>query len=205
MSGYPNISQAITLWQERLSGVLSYSKNNIEIEYIYHTTNVADAAYRIAQKCNLDTQKAYIAGLLHDYGKIQNEKKSGLAHFIVGYEKMIELGFDFVAKICLSHSFPIKDFSFDDYSSYKIEDLIKVKNILSKVEYDEYDRLIQLCDIFFEGTNKVTYQKRIECIKNRYNLTDKQLKSLTIGAENNKLFFDKLCGCDVYSILNIKS
>ena len=176
MNNYPNIKEAIYLWQESLSGILNHSKPNIQMEYIYHTTGVAESAYKIAQKCNLDPQKAYVAGLLHDYGKIQNEKQSGLAHFIVGYKKMMEYGFDFLAKICLTHSFPIKDFSFCDYSSYKKEDLIEAKNILSITEYDDYDRLIQLCDIFFEGMNKVTYQERIEGIKKRYNLTDMQIK-----------------------------
>lgn len=141
--------------------------------------------------------------MLHDYGKIQNEKETGLSHFIVGYKKMKELGFDFIAKICLTHSFPVKDFSFCDYSSYRKEDLIEAKNILSIIDYDDYDKLIQLCDIFFEGMTKVTYQERIECIKRRYNLTDMQVKVLKTGAEKNKAYFDKLCSCDIYKILKI--
>ena len=204
MSGYPNLTEAIILWQESLSGILNHSKPNIQMEYIYHTTGVAESAYKIAQKCNLDPQKAYVAGLLHDYGKIQNEKQTGFAHFLYGYEKMTELGFGFIAKICLTHSFPIKDFSFCDYSSYKKEDLIEAKNILSIIEYDVYDRLIQLSDIFFEGMNKVTYQERIEGIKKRYNLTDMQIKVLKTGAEMNKAYFDSVCGCNNYNLLNIK-
>ena len=203
MNNCPDIKEAIILWQESLLGVLKHSKPNIQMEYIYHTTGVAESAYKIAQKCNLDPEKAYVAGLLHDYGKIQNEKETGLSHFIVGYKKMKELGFDFIAKICLTHSFPVKDFSFCDYSSYRKEDLIEAKNILSIIDYDDYDKLIQLCDIFFEGMTKVTYQKRIECIKRRYNLTDMQVKVLKTGAEKNKAYFDKLCSCDIYKILKI--
>lgn len=204
MSNCPDIKKAITLWQESLSGVLNHARPNIQMEYIYHTTGVAEAAYKIAQKCNLDAQKAYAAGLLHDYGKIQNEKQTGFSHFLVGYEKMTELGFDFVAKICLTHSFPYKNFSFDEYISYKKEDLIKTKNILSEIEYDDYDRLIQLCDIFYEGMNKVTYQQRIEGIKERYNLSDSHVKSIKEGAEMNKAYFDSVCGCNIYNLLNIK-
>ena len=138
------------------------------------------------------------------YIKIQNEKYTGIPHFIVGYDEMMEREFDFVAKICLTHSFPIKDFLFEDYSSYNREDLIKIKNILQKIEYNDYDRLIQLCDMFFEGMNKVTYQERIEGIKRRFSLTDDQIKNLKKGAETNKKYFDDLCGCDVYNIINIK-
>lgn len=204
MSNCPTITQAIILWQESLSGVISRAPEQIQIEYIYHTTGVADSAYKIAQKCNLNPQKAYILGLLHDYGKIQDEKQTGIPHFFVGYDKMNKDGFSDVANVCLTHSFPIKDFSLSDYSSYNINYLNKVKTILSQYEYDDYDRLIQLCDIFLEGMNKISYQKRIECIRNRYNLTKEQTKVLESGAKLNKEYFDNLCGCDVYDILNIK-
>ena len=204
MSDFPNTTEAIILWQKSLSGVLKHAKPNIQMEYIYHSTGVAESAYKIAQKCGLDAQKAYIAGLLHDYGKIQNEKESRKSHFMYGYEKMLNLGYSFVAKICITHCFPIKDFSFDDYTSYSKEDLLKAKNILSDIEYDDYDRLIQLCDIFYEGMNKVSYKQRIKGIQKRYNLTDKQTSSLELGAENNKKYFDKLCCCDIYEIIDIK-
>ena len=175
------------------------------MEYIYHSTGVAQSAYKIALKCGLDTNKAYIAGLLHDYGKIQNEKESGTSHILYGYEKMMEFGYDFIARICLTHSFPIKNFSFNDYTSYCKKDLIKVRDILQTIEYDNYDRLIQLCDMFYEGINTVSYNKRLDGIKKRYNLTDNQIKNLKTGAETNKKYFDNLCGCNIYDILNISN
>ena len=169
MNDCPNIKEAFALWQESFCGVLEYSKNNIQMEYIYHTTGVAEAAYKIALKSGLDAQKAYIGGLLHDYGKIQNEKQTDKSHFLLGYEKMSEKKYPFVAKICLTHSFPVKNFSYSDYNSYNHNDLLKTKNILSTIEYDDYDRLIQFCDILFEGMNKVVYQQRLKNIKQRYN------------------------------------
>ena len=203
MSNYPNITQAIILWQESLSGILKYASPQIQKEYIFHTTGVAETSYKIAQKCNLNPEKAYALGLLHDYGKIQNEKTSGRAHFIVGYDKMIKEGFSDVARVCISHSFYTKDFDFNDFPSYNIDDLNKVKSVLSKIDYDDYDRLIQLCDMFFEGMNKTSYQKRIEGICQRYKLTKKQTKNLESGAKNNKEYFDNLCGCNIYDLLNI--
>lgn len=205
MISYPSINEAIIIWHESLSGVLQRSKEEIKIEYIFHTTGVAVSAYKIAQKCALNHEKAYVLGLLHDYGKIQNEKYTGKAHFIFGYEKMLEKGYEDVAKICLSHSFPKKDFSFNDYSSYAKNDLIQTKEILSKQEYDDYDRLIQLCDMFFEKTYKMPYQKRLEGIRSRYNLTKEQTKDLEEGARINKEYFDRLCGQDIYEILDIKN
>ncbi len=204
MSNYPSISQAIFLWQESLSSITETAPEQNQIEYIYHTTGVADSAYKIAQKCNLNPYKAYVLGLLHDYGKIQNEKVTGKAHFIVGYDKMIKEGFIDVAKICLSHSFPIKDFLFSDYISYNIEDLTAAKTILSTQDYDDYDRLIQLCDMFFEGMYKVSYETRIEGICKRYNLKEEHVRSIKKGAIINKEYFDNLCGCNIYDLLNIR-
>lgn len=205
MINYPTLTQAIILWQESLSGIIDVCSQSKQIEYIHHTVGVAESAYKIAQKCNLDAEKAYVLGLLHDYGKIQNEKQTGIAHFIVGYDKMMKEGFDKVANICLSHSFPSKDFSFGNYTSYNINDLKKAKKILSGLEYDDYDRLIQLCDMFFEGMSKVSYQERLIGIINRYNLKKEQVKDLEYGAKTNKKYFDNLCGCDIYDILNIKN
>ena len=90
MINYPTLTQAIILWQESLSGIIDVCSQSKQIEYIHHTVGVAESAYKIAQKCNLDAEKAYVLGLLHDYGKIQNEKQTGIAHFIIGYDKMMK-------------------------------------------------------------------------------------------------------------------
>lgn len=203
MTKLPSVKEAIILWQESISGVILYSSPKIMLDYIYHTTIVAKAAAKIAEKCNLNVEKAYILGLLHDYGKIQNEKY-GISHFLEGYNRLIKLNYPEVAKICLTHCFPNKNFRSDDYISYKSEDLAKTRNLLSKIEYDEYDRLIQFCDILSEARDIVSYQERLNCIRNRYNLTVEQTKELEEGAKSNKAYFDNLCGCDVYELLNLK-
>lgn len=205
MTQYPDIRTAIALWQESLTGVNArvVSQRGAR-EYIYHTTGVAEAAAAIAAKCGMNEEKAYVVGLLHDWGKIQDEKASGQPHFLVGYDKMIAEGWADAAQICLTHSFPEKDFKFSDYPSYSSACLQKTKDLISKIEYDDYDRLIQLCDIFFEATSKISYQRRIARIRERYNLTVEQTKCLEIKAAENKAYFDAKCGCDVYDLLGIK-
>ena len=86
---YPDITTAISLWQESISGNCSWNKEKSR-EYIYHTNGVGDAAFKIAEHCGMNSEKAYALGLLHDYGKIQNEKESGIAHFIYGYNEMLK-------------------------------------------------------------------------------------------------------------------
>ena len=59
-----NIKNYIKLWQESLSGVVTYVSPKIMLDYIYHTTTVAKAAQTRAEKCGLDAQKAFVLGFL---------------------------------------------------------------------------------------------------------------------------------------------
>ena len=53
--------EIIELWQKSLSGVVSYSTPKIMFDYIYHTTIVAKAAQKIAEKSGLNPEKAFFA------------------------------------------------------------------------------------------------------------------------------------------------
>lgn len=70
-----------------------------------HSLHVAEAAEQIARKCEgMDSEKTYVCGLLHDIGR-----RTGVAavrHIIDGYDYAISKGWDEVARICLTHSFP---------------------------------------------------------------------------------------------------
>ena len=59
---------------------------------------------------SIDGQKAYILGLLHDYGKmVRDADNKEYFHGLTGYHEMNRLGFDDVARVCLTHTFPDKD------------------------------------------------------------------------------------------------
>ena len=203
MNLYPDNLKALSLWQESLEGVIK-RKSPVAREYVFHTIGIAEAAAKIAAYSGLDINKAYACGLLHDWGKIQKEKEAGIAHFIVGYQKMIQEGFDDVARICLTHSFPDNHFERDDYPAYSDKDILFVKEYLQNIVYDDYDRLIQLCDMFFEGVSKVSCQKRLEGIRARYHLEKSQTEVLERCAAENKAYFDKKCGQDIYKLLGIE-
>lgn len=80
--------------------------------WIKHSYHAADAAKIIAEHCkHLDSEKAFVCGLLHDIGR-----RTGIAavrHIIDGYDYAISQGWDEVARVCLTHSFPIKDIEAD--------------------------------------------------------------------------------------------
>lgn len=68
-----------------------------------HSRTAAHCAERIAAAAGLDPDKAYVLGLLHDIGR--RFGKRHLGHVSDGYSYMMSLGYDEVARVCLSHSF----------------------------------------------------------------------------------------------------
>lgn len=77
-----------------------------------HSRMTAKCAEAIAAACgDIQLEKAYVLGLLHDIGRRFGVKH--LAHVYDGYVYMLELGYVQVARICLTHSFSthqLKDF-----------------------------------------------------------------------------------------------
>ena len=67
----------------------------------------ARCAEKIAARCpGLDPDKAYVLGLLHDIGRWYGD--GHLCHVYYGWKYMTELGYDDVARICLTHSFQVQ-------------------------------------------------------------------------------------------------
>lgn len=55
---------------------ISWLKGNMDEERLLHSLGCAQCAAELAQKFNLDTKKAYIAGLLHDCAKCLSQEKT---------------------------------------------------------------------------------------------------------------------------------
>lgn len=134
--------------------------------WIQHSICVANCAEKIADKCGLNTEKAFVLGLLHDIGR-----KFGITHFshiVDGYYYMMELRYDEQARICLTHSFPrqrINDYIGNfDVSKNEVN---AFSELLNKCHYDDYDKLIQLCDAL-SGTDIMEMNKRMDDVANRY-------------------------------------
>ena len=69
-----------------------------------HSLTAAHCAEKIAAACgDMDAEKAYVLGLLHDIGRKFGVRHLG--HVSDGYRFMMSLGYDEAAKICLTHSF----------------------------------------------------------------------------------------------------
>ena len=69
-----------------------------------HSLTAAHCAEKIAAACgDMDAEKAYVLGLLHDIGRKFGVRHLG--HVSDGYAYMMCLGYDEAARICLTHSF----------------------------------------------------------------------------------------------------
>lgn len=168
-----------------------------------HCHLVAYCAMVIAANVyHLDADKAYILGLLHDYGKHQDENSGGIFHGIQGYNDMMAMGYSEVARVCLTHSFLIKDFNRSQYR-YRETELAYSRELLNRIEYDDYDRLIQLCDILVSNMRLVNIKKRMRRISRLYGISIMELKPFFRTSLKLKQYFDILCGCDVYQLLGI--
>ena len=133
-----------------------------------HCLTAAHCAEKIASACgDMDSEKAYILGLLHDIGRKFGTRHLG--HVSDGYTYMKSLGYDEVAKICLTHSF--NNHTVDEYiGEFDVsqEELTLIKNKLVETVYDEYDLLIQLCDSLAGADGVLDIEERMNDVKRRY-------------------------------------
>ena len=165
-----------------------------------HSRYVAMACKNIALRCEeLSADKAYILGLLHDIGRytgVSSEK-----HLIDGYRYCMERRWEKAAQICISHGFMIQDIntSIGTFDVSK-EDYQFMKQFIKNAVYDDYDRLVQLCDALALPTGFCLLEKRFVDVAIRYGTPpctiDRWKKILEI-----KAMFEEKAGCSIYDLL----
>lgn len=169
--------------------------------WVEHSINVGLAAKYIAEKCpNMDADKAYILGVLHDIGRrvgIVNVPK----HVYEGYLYAIKNGWDEVAKICMTHSYALKENEFVE----EVEDEeIFIKEFILGCTYDDYDKLIQLCDSLASANGFCILEKRFIDVARRYGVGKTSVPWWDSIFEI-KEYFEKQMGCSIYDVLpNVK-
>jgi len=164
-----------------------------------HSLSAAENARLIGQKAGMDGEKAYVMGLLHDIGR--REGVTAIRHIFDGYDYMMSLDQPEIARICLTHSFPERDirtyFGAYDCSEEQLEFL---RGVVENKAYDDYDRLIQLCDAISLPDGACIMEKRLVDVALRHGLPEFTLKKWRAFMET-KEYFDELCGGNVYSLL----
>ena len=168
--------------------------------WVQHSIYTAQAAQIIADNCKeLDSEKAYILGMLHDIGR--RFGVTNMRHSLDGYTFSIEKGYDVLGKICLTHSFPIKNIkgAFGKWDCSN-EEYTFVEGYLRSVVYDDYDRLIQLCDALALPSGFSLMEKRMVDVALRHGFHEYIIPKWKATFEI-KQYFEKLIGTSIYSLL----
>lgn len=166
--------------------------------WISHSYKVARLAEKIALKANMDAEKAYVIGLLHDIGRRNGEMHA--RHALEGYNYLTEIGFEDGARICLTHTFQYQDVeAIYDTWDCNSEEKDFVKRYLEMVVYDDYDKLIQLCDALSLSDGYCYAEKKMvsSIIKFGFNNTTVNKWKAILKL---KEYFDKKIDGDVYKL-----
>lgn len=168
--------------------------------WVDHSKYVAEACKNIALRCkNLSADQAYLFGLLHDIGRyagVTSEK-----HLIDGYRYCMERGWEKAAQICISHAFMIQDIH-TSIGEFDVSDADYrfMETFVANAVYDDYDRLVQLCDSLALPTGFCLLEKRFVDVTIRYGVhpatIDRWKRILEI-----KALFEAQIGCSVYTLL----
>ncbi len=180
--------------------LLTQAEKRNPTPWVSHSRYVAVAAQKIAERHpQLDPETAYILGLLHDIGR--QEGWTAQRHVIDGYNFMMGIGYDDAARISMTHSFPVQnakaagskwDCSPDEYDF--------AVNYLAQIEYNLYDKLLQLCDALALPEGCCLLEKRFVDVVLRHGFNDFTLPRwrATFAIKEE---FEQEIGCSIYELL----
>ena len=162
-----------------------------------HCRVAARCAEKIAAAVGMDPEKAFVLGLLHDIGRRAGQ--GHMIHVYHGYHYMMELGYDEVAKICLTHSFTHQDFDcFIGRRDIPEVQQQELRRLLDGVVYDEYDHLIQLCDAISRSFGVVPMEERMADVRRRYGMYPQEKWDANLAMLD---YFSQKAGKDIYEIV----
>jgi len=166
--------------------------------WLGHSQTAARAAEALAKASGLDSEQAYIMGLLHDIGRYEGIR--GMHHVIAGYELMLKKGHPEIARICLTHSFPLPDTdAYTGPQDCSPAELHFLKESLNQIELNEYDRLIQLCDALAMPNGISTIEERLfeGNLRHGFNAYTQRKWQAFLDLKKE---FDALCGMNIYQL-----
>lgn len=163
-----------------------------------HSRVTARCAQRIARACGLDPERAYILGLLHDIGRRYGV--THLRHVYDGWRYLDGLGYGDAARICLTHSF--NEQKLEGYVGrfdLAPDQLRELEQALAACRYDDYDRLIQLCDALAGTDGVMDMEARMDDVERRYGSYPPEKRAM--NRHLRRMFEEKAGGRDIYEIV----
>lgn len=165
-----------------------------------HVLHAARAAEAIAQKAGLDPERAWLSGVMHDIGRFEGVR--AMHHIIAGYNLLMEKGEPELARICMTHSFPGGDpMSYIGQWDVTDDERAFVIDYISSCEFDDYDRLLQLCDALALSEGICLIEKRLVSVVLRHGVNP-HLQGKWRATMEIREDFEKRMGCSVYSLFD---
>ncbi|CDE42857.1 predicted HD superfamily hydrolase involved in NAD metabolism [Clostridium sp. CAG:768] len=151
--------------------ILNWLKNNLNEERYIHTLGTAECAKELANKFNLNSEKAYIAGLLHDCAKcFSNEKLLDIIHQHLNVEECEMLNYK-TLHAPVSAYIAEKEFQIDDK-----EILSAIRwHTLGKLDMTDFEKIVFLADKIEPNTRDKEYSDKIKALLNEPNGINKAL------------------------------
>ena len=167
--------------------------------WVAHSYNVARLAEKIADRMRIDAEKAYVLGLLHDIGRRNGNMQA--RHALEGYQFLMNEGFEEGARICMTHSFQYQNVEgiYDTWDC-SAEEKQFITNYLERISYDDYDRLIQLCDALSLAKGYCYAEKKMVSSVMKFGFKDTTISKWKAILELKEYFDDKMDE-DVYKYL----
>ncbi len=179
---------------EALEMLEECEKEATDIGWIKHSICVGNSAGKIAEKLNLDVDKAKTLGYIHDIGKGVGPF---FEHVMNGFNYIKSLGFDEeYANICLTHSYLNNDVNCTAGGIPR--DIPFRTEFIKNHEYTIYEKIINLCDLMCKNVN-MTLEKRLVEIMIRRGVHENTVYHIK-EAQKLKKEIDDMLGFNVYEL-----
>ena len=165
-----------------------------------HSRYTTQACENIAARCNgMSPDAAYCYGLMHDIGRYAGVTSE--RHLIDGYRFCMERGWEKAAQICISHAFMIQDIR-TSIGTFDVteEDYKFMEHFVKNAVYDDYDRLVQLCDSLALPSGFCLLEKRFVDVALRYGTPPVMAERWRRILEIRDMFEEKING-SIYDLL----
>lgn len=151
--------------------IQKWLKDNLNEERYIHTLGTAECAKELALKFNLDSEKAYLAGLLHDCAKcFSNDKLLDIIHKYLQVEECEMLNYK-TLHAPVSAYIAEKEFNITDS-----EILSAIRwHTLGKLDMSNFEKIIFIADKIEPNTRDKEYSDKIRILLDEEKGLDKAL------------------------------
>ncbi len=151
--------------------ILKWLKENLNEKRYIHTLGTADCAKELAQKFGLNSEKAYLAGLLHDCAKcFSNEKLLDIIHQHLDVEECEMLNYKTL------HA-PVSAYIAEN--EFKITDKEILSAIrwhtLGRLDMTDFEKIVFIADKIEPNTRDKEYSDKIRVLLDEENGLNKAL------------------------------